>query len=104
MALMPEILIRGQLFVDALRLKDDTDLAANSGRLLACIRAHNHSTARGGDHQGGENPEESRFPAAIRAQKTEQFGGLHIERNIVQRGSTVVAVDDVLDRYDRRNR
>ena len=41
MSLMPEILVGGEFEVDALRLKDHADLAAQARRFLRRIAAHN---------------------------------------------------------------
>ena len=40
MSLMPEVLVRGEFGVDALRLKHDADLAAHGWRHLCRIAAH----------------------------------------------------------------
>ena len=79
MALMPEVLIRGQLGVDTLRLEHDADLAAKAGGILRGIAAHDQGAAAGRNHQRRKDAEESRFAAAVGAEQAEQFRGPHVE-------------------------
>src|SRR6266576_200740 len=100
MALVPEILVGGQFFIDALCLKNYADLAAHCGRILRGIGVCNQGSTGGGNHEGGENSEKRGLAAAIGPQQAEEFGGANVERDVVERRTTVIAVDDVLDRND----
>src|SRR5580700_10101914 len=103
MSLMPEILVGGELEVDALGLKDHADLAAYAGRLLRGIATHDGGAAGGGEHQGGKNPEERGLAAAIRTKQAKQFGRTHGERNAVESSAVLVAMEHVLNGNYRRD-
>ncbi len=96
MPLMPQVLVRGQLLVDTLRLKDDANLPAETGRILRCIATHHNGAPAGRDHQRRENPEKRRLPAAIGSDQTKLFRRTHVKRNSIQRSPVLVAVDQVL--------
>src|SRR5580704_6062476 len=104
MSLMPEVLVRGELLVDALRLKDHSDLVPQSGWLLRGVATHNGGAAGGGKHQRGKDPEEGGLAAAVRAQQAKQFGGADVERNAVESGTVAVAMHQILDRNYGANR
>src|SRR5258706_14147651 len=93
---MPKILVRGELQVDALGLKDHADLPPHSRQLLRRIAAHDGGAACGGKHQGRENPEQRGFAAAVRSQQAEQFRGTYVERNVVQSSAGLVAMQQVV--------
>src|SRR5205807_9599947 len=100
MPLMPEVLVSGELQVNALRLEDYTDLPPQSRWFLRGIVAHDGGAACGGKHQGRKNPEERGFATAVGAEQAEQFRRAHIERNAVQGSAVLVAMHKVLDRDD----
>ncbi len=56
-SLMPEVLVGGQLEVDALRLKDDADMAAQCSGLANGVKAGNRGAAGRGNHERGKNAE-----------------------------------------------
>ena len=72
-ALGAQVLFHGQRFVQALRLEDDADLAADFGGLARHVAAGDHGAALGGHHHGGENAEEGGLAAAIRPQQAEDL-------------------------------
>src|SRR5579864_3451979 len=93
---MPEVLISCQLWVDALGLEHDADLAAESRRILGGIAAHDQGVARGWNHQCRKNAEEGCFAAAVGTEKSEEFRGTYVEGNAVQRRAILVTMDQVL--------
>ena len=102
MALMPEILIRSQLGIDALRLEHDSDLAAKACGILRGIEAHDQGAAAGRNHQCRKNAEERSFSAAVGAQQAEQFGRPYVEAHAVQSCAALVSVNEILNRNDGR--
>ena len=105
MSLVPKVFVGGQLGIHTLRLEHNANLPPHVRRILSRIVSHDNRPTRGRDHQGRENPEESRLSAAIRAQHPEQLCGTHVERNPVQRRPVLIAMNQVLNgNYCRRGR
>ena len=102
MSLVPQVLVRGQLRINALGLKHDADLTSQAGRVLRRIASHHQGAAAGRNHQGGENSEQRGLAAAVRAKQAKQFRRAHVERNSIQRRAVLVAMDNVLYGNDRR--
>jgi hypothetical protein len=98
MSLMPEILGGGQFHVDALRLEDHTDLAAQTVGVAGNIKSHDFGSPAYRNHQGGEDAKQRRLSAAIRSQQSEEFGLTHIEGDTVQRGAITITMHDILNR------
>src|SRR5580704_1845774 len=98
MSLMREIFVSRKFEVDALGLKDYADLTPQAGCVLRGVAAHNGGAAGGWEHQGGKNAEERCFAAAVRTKETEQFRRTDVERDAVQGGAALVAMDEVLHR------
>src|SRR5579871_4818083 len=73
MALVPKILVGGQLGIHTLRLENYADLTSEARRIQCCVTTQNNRAAAGWDHQGGQNAEERGFAAAVRAQQSEEF-------------------------------
>src|SRR5579862_1398188 len=96
MSLMPKVLVRRELRVDALCLKHDANLAPEAGCIRRGIASHNEGTAGGRYHQGRENAEKSSLAAAIRTEQAKQLRGTHIERNSIQRRAVFIAMDQIL--------
>src|SRR5712671_715022 len=103
MSLMPEVLISGELRIDALRLKYYPNLPTHLGRVLRRIASHHERATGAGNHQRGKNPEERRLPAAVRTQKAKQFRRTHLERNSIEGGAVLVSMDKILNRNDGRS-
>src|SRR5579864_4432988 len=101
-SLMPEVLVRGQLWVDALRLKYHANLATETGGILCRIASHDHGATCGRDHERRKNPEERSFAAAVRAEQTEQLCRADVEGNAIQRRSILVAMNQILHGNDGR--
>src|ERR1700682_117322 len=92
MSLMPEILIGGELPIDALRLEYHSNLPTYLGGVLCRIASHHERTTGAGYHQRGKNPEERRLSAAIRTQQAKQLRRTHLERNSIQGGTVLVSM------------
>ena len=86
--------------VDALRLEDDADMAAQCSGLADGVEAGDRGAAGSRDHERGKNTEQSSLAAAVRAEQTEEFGRLNVERNAVQRGAVLIAVDEIANGDD----
>ena len=91
--LMPQVLISGELQIDALGLKYHSNLAANSVGIFGRIVAHNDGASAGRQHQCRKNSKKGGFSAAIRSQQSEEFGWPHIEGDTVQRHAVVVTMN-----------
>ena len=94
--LMPQVLISGELQIDALGLKYHSNLATNSVGIFGGIVAHNHGASPGRQHQCRKNSKKGGFSAAIRSQQSEEFGWPHIEGDTVQRRAVVVTMNYLL--------
>ena len=70
-ALMPQVFVRSQLRVDALRLKHDANLTAEAGGILSGIASHDHRATGGWDHQRREDSKEGGLAAAVGAEQAE---------------------------------
>src|SRR3954447_7212379 len=97
---MVEVLGGGEFDVNALRLEHDSDVAAKLIWLCGSVVAKDHSAAPHGDHQGGENAKERGLAAAVGAEQSKEFRGPHLERHAIQRGTILIAMDNVFDRDD----
>jgi hypothetical protein len=92
---MPKIFVGGQLYIDARRLEDDADVAAQSSGLANSVESGDGGAAGRGNHERGKDPEQRRLAAAIRAEQSEQFGRPDLERNAIQGGAVLVAMDEI---------
>src|SRR5262252_2375567 len=92
-ALMPQILVRGKLWVHTLCLKHDPNALPQGGRLANDIEAQDLGSARTGHHQCGKNPEKSGLAAAVGTEQTEQFSRANLKRNPGQGGSIPIPVN-----------
>ena len=101
MALVPQILVCGQFWIDTLRLKYNTDLPPQARSILSHIATHDQSAARGRNHQSGKNSKQSSLAAAIGPEQSEHFGWPNIEGNAIQRGAILITVDKILYGNDR---
>jgi hypothetical protein len=101
MSLMPEILGRSELHIDALGLEDHTDLAAQTVGVPGNIKSHDLGSPAYRNHQGGQDAKQRRLSTAIRSQQSEEFGLMHIEGDTVQRGAITITMHDILHRNNR---
>ncbi len=94
---MPQILIGRQLGIDALRLKNHADLAAQTRGILAASHPMTMARPAVGNHQCRENSEQSGFAAAIRTEQSKQLRRAHVEGNAIQRGAVLITMDQILN-------
>ena len=76
-----QVLFRRELDVDALRLKNHSNVAAHQRRLARHVVSHDQRAAAGGQHQGGENAEGRGLAAAVGSKQAKDFSRTHIKRN-----------------------
>src|SRR3979409_6363 len=103
MSLMPKILIRGELPIDALRLKYYPNLPTHLGGVLRCIASHHERATGAGNHQRGKNPEERCLTAAVRTQQAKQLRRTYLERDSIESGTVLVSMNKILNRNDGRS-
>ena len=89
---MDEVLLCRELHVNAARLKHHANLAAHAIRVKRDVMAQDQRAAFARQHQGGEDAEERRLAAAIRAQQAEDLGAVHIKADAVQRHAIAILV------------
>jgi cell wall-associated NlpC family hydrolase len=73
MSLLTKVFIGGQLFIEAGRLEDDSDLAAHFFALLRQVQAENLYRCRRGGDQRAQDAEERGFSAAVGAEKSKNL-------------------------------
>src|SRR5579863_9273927 len=95
MSLMPEVLGGGEFYIDALRLKNHADLAAQAVGVAGNIESHNLGAPANGNHQSREYAKQRCLSAAIRPEQSEEFGSTHIEGDAIERGSIAIAMHDI---------
>ena len=96
-SLVTQVLVGGELTIDALGLKDNTNLASQAVRVLGSVASHDEGMTGGGQHQGRKNPEERSFATTIWTEQPEEFRRSDLERNTIQSGTAFVAVNDILN-------
>ncbi len=99
-SLMPEVLVGGELGIDALGLEDDADVTAQGSGLPDGVKAGDGGAAGRRHHERGKNAEESGFSAAVRTEQTKKLGGADVERDAVERGAVLVTMDKVANDND----
>src|SRR5580692_10691250 len=102
MSLMPEVLGCSEFYIDALRLEDHTDLAAQTVGVAGNIESHNLSAPANRDHQSREYAKQRGLSAAVRSQQPEEFRATHIEGNTIQSGSIAIPMHNIAHGNDRR--
>ena len=100
MSLMPEIFIGSEFGVDALGLEDDSNVAAQGSGLADGVEAGDGGATGSWDHQSRKNAEESSLAAAVRAEESEEFGGMNFESDAVERGAVLVTMDKIANGND----
>jgi len=76
---IPQVLAGGQFFVEARRLENHADLRANERGLPDHITATNACGSAIGSNESGEDPEESRLAAPVRAEEGKQLAGVDLK-------------------------
>ena len=100
MSLMDKVLSGRQSPVEALILKNNTDLTAHFQWVLDGIDSENPRLASYRRQQSRENPKQSRLAAAVRAKQTKDFAGLDDKAYTLQRAPLAVAIGEILH-FDR---
>src|SRR5579863_3108625 len=98
MSLMPEVLGRGQLHINTLRLENYANLPPQIVRITRDIEAHDRSASPDRNHQRGEDAKQRGLAAAIGSQQPEKFGVTNIKRHAVQSSAVAVMMNNILDR------
>ncbi len=84
-------------------MKNDSNVASQRSWFAYGIEAGNIRAAGSRHHERGKNAEQSRLAAAVWTKESEEFGGAHIERDAVQRGAVLIAMNKVANRNDGMN-
>jgi hypothetical protein len=99
-SLMPQIFVGGEFGVNALGLKDDSDMAAQGSGLADGVEAGDGGAARSRNHESGKNAEQCGLAAAVRAEESEEFSGLNVEGDAIESGATLVKMHEVANGDD----
>ena len=91
-ALVVEVFVRGEFFINAGRLEHNAQVRANKVRLRLHVVAHNAGGAGAGLHLRGEDLKEGGFTTAVWPQQCENFGMPHGEAYFVQGLPVTIAV------------
>ena len=102
MPLMREVLAHPQFLVEARRLKDDAEPAAQGAGIAQEVEPENAGRAARRPNEGGENAEEGRLAAAVRPEQAEDFARRDAERDVVEREAVAIAMGEVA-RDERRD-
>lgn len=94
-ALVLQIFGGGELQINALRLEHNPDLTPQLGGIFGGVMPQNDGLPADWDHERRKNAEHGGFSAAIWPEKAEQFRGMNIEGNSVQRGTAVIAMNEI---------
>ncbi len=101
MSLMPEVFVRRELRIHALRLKYDADMPPQRRRIANHIQSGNLGSAGTGYHERREDPKQSGLSASVGAEEPKQFGRMDFERNSVEGSSILVTMYQITHRNDR---
>src|SRR5689334_16117463 len=95
--MMRQVFLRGELPIEARRLKDNADLLANLiARKRDVAAQHSNMPRRNGDERG-KDAEEGRLAAAVGAKEAEDFGRVDDQRKVSQRGAIIVSMRKMRD-------
>src|SRR3954470_13949368 len=97
MALMHQVLSRGELHIDALRLGHYADASAYFVGLRYGIETGDASSAAGRNHQRAQNSEKRCLAAAVRTQESEGRSGVDIKGNGIESHAFAITVRDSID-------
>src|SRR4051812_11452793 len=87
----------GELYVDALGLEDDADLASKSVGIGSGIVAHDDGASAHRKHESRKNTEHRGLAATVGAEQAEDLGLAHVEADAVESSASVVLVTEVLN-------
>jgi hypothetical protein len=93
------VLLAGQVPVEARALEDDPDPAADRARLADDVEPVDARHPRGRREGGGQDGDRRRLPGAVRTEEREELAGAHVEADAVHRVAVglPVALDESLD-------
>src|SRR6266550_4574694 len=93
------VLLGGQVLIEARALEDDPDLAADRARLADDVASIDGRASAGRRKRGRQDRDRRRLPRPVRAQQHEEFPGLDLEGNPIDRVllGLLVALDELLD-------
>src|SRR5262249_51187533 len=94
MALVGEVFAHGQFLVEAWRLENDPESAADRARVARESQAENVGAASGWPDKGRKNPEEGGLSAAVRSEQAEDFARVNPEGDLVKRDAISIAMGE----------
>jgi hypothetical protein len=97
MALGAQVLLHRQRSIEALALEHHAHAAAHARGVANHVAPGYRGAAPGGDHHGGEYPEQGGLAAAIRSQQAEDFALLHFEADVRERQPVTIAVRQIFN-------
>ena len=95
MSLPAQVLLDGELLVQALRLEHDADLAPHRIWLAGDIVPGDRGFARRRRHHGGKDPEDRRLAAAVGPEQSEDLALARLEADPGQRDPLAVAMSQI---------
>ena len=101
-SLMPQILVRGELRIDALSLEYDANVPAKGARLADGVKSRDRRCAGGRHHERGENPEQGSLAASVGAEQSKEFSGPNVERDAFEGRAILIAMDEISNGNDGR--
>ena len=103
MTLMREVLAHPQFFVQARRLEDDPDAAAQGSGIAEQVEPENGGGAAGWPNEGGKDAEESGLAPAVRPEQAEDLTRSDAQGKMIERDTIAVAMGEV-ERAERGRR
>ena len=103
MTLVGEVFADRQFLVEARRLENHAEMAADCVRLAEEIEAEKIGAAIGRPNERRKDAEESGLSAAVRAEQAENFAGIDRERDLIERPPLAVAVGQAINCERRRS-
>ena len=96
-SLVPKILVSSELWIVALGLEDDADVAPQCAWIGGCIESLNDCMPASGEHQRRENSEKCCLTASIGPKQPEQLRITDFESDAIERSTVIVAVNEILN-------
>src|SRR5947207_13454218 len=97
MPLMPQVLRRRELQVNALRLKNNSDFPPHAHRISHDIMPHQRGGTVRWQHQRGKDSEERGLAAAVRTKQSENFSRPDVKADTVERSAVAIAMLQTAD-------
>jgi hypothetical protein len=96
-SLVPKILVSSELWIVALGLEDDADVAPQCAWIGGCIESLNDCMPASGEHQRREDPEKCCLTTSIGPKEPEQLRITNFETDAIERSTVIVAVNEILN-------